>query len=596
MKEIVVIIGVLCIPYYAKAQNYQQVTRQEAALAAMNSISGTGARTHNLRNMNIVERNDDRGNTILYEVTFDSLSVLLSGSKSSYPLLGTYHTGNGSILANYDSLPNNIRVLIDNYYDQIEECFNNATDETQYYHEWNRLIENENRIQRNDNTVNPLLKSKWKQRGCNVGDEVGYEYYMPTFDSNYCYHASVGCGAVAMGQVLNYWKHPVSKIWVNKFDWCNMSDILDVHSTTFIENRNAISFLLKECAISIHTQIANCEQSYSSMDSILSTLISDLFQYQSNAVLKNKSDYETAEWIELLKSQLNNSLPIIYGCQGHTFVCDGYSYDNLGNFWISANFGWGGQGDGWYTIDNITYNGVDFSNHQSAIINIIPNNFIVLCSRDVHLEEYYVTIDSFIQQGLLNPWEIIPVTVTNLTSASESFPAIWRTIPAGNSSKYKAQRSVTLKPGFTVERGADFVARIEPCAYCESNNREETMAENPMVNVPDRITDEEYSYPTISASFDLGIDTLTVYSSKEFFSLTPNPTDGRVSVEVKSLELKDKSGEATITVCDATGREVLTRKASTPTTLLDLSELPAGTYFVTVTIGGQSGTRKLVVK
>ena len=80
------------------------------------------------------------------------------------------------------------------------------------------------------------------------------------------------------------------------------------------------------------------------------------------------------------------------------------------------------------------------------------------------------------------------------------------------------------------------------------------------------------------------------------FTLTPNPTDGRVSVEVKSDKLKDKSGVATITVCDATGREVLKQKASAPTTLLDLSELPAGTYFVTVTIGGQSGTRKLVVK
>ena len=80
------------------------------------------------------------------------------------------------------------------------------------------------------------------------------------------------------------------------------------------------------------------------------------------------------------------------------------------------------------------------------------------------------------------------------------------------------------------------------------------------------------------------------------FTLTPNPTDGRVAVEVKSEKLKDKSGEATITLCDATGREVLTRKASTPTTLLDLSELPAGTYFVTVTIGGQTGTRKLAVK
>ena len=81
-----------------------------------------------------------------------------------------------------------------------------------------------------------------------------------------------------------------------------------------------------------------------------------------------------------------------------------------------------------------------------------------------------------------------------------------------------------------------------------------------------------------------------------FFTLTPNPTNGRVVVEVNSEKLKDKNGEATITVCDATGREVLKQKASTSTTILDLSKLPAGTYFVTVTIGGQSGTRKLAVK
>ena len=84
-----------------------------------------------------------------------------------------------------------------------------------------------------------------------------------------------------------------------------------------------------------------------------------------------------------------------------------------------------------------------------------------------------------------------------------------------------------------------------------------------------------------------------------FFTLTPNPTDGRVAVEVNSEELKDKSGEAIITVCNATGREVLKQKASTlnsQLSTLNLEALPAGTYFVTVTIGGQSGTRKLVVK
>ena len=90
--------------------------------------------------------------------------------------------------------------------------------------------------------------------------------------------------------------------------------------------------------------------------------------------------------------------------------------------------------------------------------------------------------------------------------------------------------------------------------------------------------------------------TQPVAPAEPFFTLTPNPTDGRVVVEVKSEKLKDKSGEATITVCDATGREVLTRKASEPTTLLDLSGFATGVYLVTLTTPAGTGTQRLVVR
>ena len=92
-------------------------------------------------------------------------------------------------------------------------------------------------------------------------------------------------------------------------------------------------------------------------------------------------------------------------------------------------------------------------------------------------------------------------------------------------------------------------------------------------------------------------DILPAASDPAFFTLTPNPTDGKVVVEVACSQGSGTSGPAgVITVRDAAGHEVLRQKVSTPTTLLDLSPLPAGTYFVTVTLGEQSGTRKLVVK
>ena len=83
------------------------------------------------------------------------------------------------------------------------------------------------------------------------------------------------------------------------------------------------------------------------------------------------------------------------------------------------------------------------------------------------------------------------------------------------------------------------------------------------------------------------------------FSLTPNPTTGEVTIEVKGDRWKVRGGEMAVTVCDASGREVR-RQTLLPTTednrlRLDLKGLPAGAYFVTVVTPQGSHTEKLVM-
>ena len=78
------------------------------------------------------------------------------------------------------------------------------------------------------------------------------------------------------------------------------------------------------------------------------------------------------------------------------------------------------------------------------------------------------------------------------------------------------------------------------------------------------------------------------------FTLSPNPTNGEVTVVLPAL------GEgAVLTVADATGREVR-RQTLPPATedtrlRLDLKGLPAGAYFVTVVTPQGSHTEKLVI-
>ncbi|MFO7674847.1 MAG: T9SS type A sorting domain-containing protein [bacterium] len=81
-----------------------------------------------------------------------------------------------------------------------------------------------------------------------------------------------------------------------------------------------------------------------------------------------------------------------------------------------------------------------------------------------------------------------------------------------------------------------------------------------------------------------------------FVSVAPNPLAGRVATLHYNLPA---AGPATVRVCDAAGRTVLSRglgRARAGAASLDLDRLGAGVYLVTVEAAGFTATRKLVVQ
>lgn len=95
--------------------------------------------------------------------------------------------------------------------------------------------------------------------------------------------------------------------------------------------------------------------------------------FRMSSVCEYKSGYSQTAWENKIYTDLAAGRPILYSgvhstSGGHAVILDGYQASTgLYHF----NFGWGGSGDGWYTVDDETgMNG--FSSSQGMVYNIMP--------------------------------------------------------------------------------------------------------------------------------------------------------------------------------------------------------------------------------
>ncbi len=330
--------------------------------------------------------------------------------------------------------------------------------------------------------VGPLIQSSWKQDFSNDSmDCDAYNYYFPFYDGMCpCQYGGygnypAGCVAVAMGQIMYYWKYPV---WLPdttcQIDWCKMGNTLLVSDPEYQRKKESISSFLKWCAQSV-----NMSYGYFSCISIsyISTARNSLintFNYHQDAVYRKKSMYSSS-WVEMLKNDLDRGYPVLYrgenphgASNGHAFICDGYTTNDYFHF----NFGDFSMIDGYFTLNDIVPDIFDFSSKQAAVFNIHPAYTQDYCDFSLPLWIHYYNYYTVLGKTTPDPHENVPKTFTTLTSVplDNAYPSSWRTISSGDTSEYVAHKEVVLQPGFTAEAGSDFVARIEPCADCEDDD------------------------------------------------------------------------------------------------------------------------------
>ncbi|MDL2313280.1 C10 family peptidase [Bacteroidales bacterium OttesenSCG-928-B11] len=345
---------------------------------------------------------------LLYVYNFENGFIIVAADNVSEPILGF---GLDSKI-NLDDIPPALEFLLECYQQEILHAKRqNVRSSQEVNTKWNDYLE---AIPSKALYVPAtwLIETKWGQSGVGAtGSTVAYNHYCPTIVGQG--KTIVGCNGVALAQILNFWKcsvHPqgtakcndpnggemISIPLVNySYSWGNMSpDQSNYHNAQ----------LLYHCAVAMNSRfgINLTSAAQSNAPAVLNR------NFGFTGIFYNKYSNQQ-NWVSLLKTSLDKRRPIYYagydasGAGGHAWVVDGYNSSNQ----FHCNFGWKGNGDGWYSLSAITPSSYNFQNSQSATVDIYPTYYPNFLLQNITINSntyagHTITVDNCIIQNNAN--------------------------------------------------------------------------------------------------------------------------------------------------------------------------------------------------
>lgn len=245
--------------------------------------------------------------------------------------------------------------------------------------------------------VSPLLTTEW-------GQDEPYNLQCPKYFTNNGedHPCKAGCVAVAMAQVMNYYRYPMMTqarivgyknpvVWMSYkgeygvptehtvtlkaipqhafLDWEQMCDKYSGGEST--GQRLAVANLMLYAGESV---VMKYDRSSSADPRSIAKAMKETFGYASSTRYVARAGYSDADWESLLYHELASGRPIIYGGLksgggGHSFIIDGYR-DGL------YHVNWGGEGynNGYYPLNQMDPEGGDdgYNFEQDAIVGLSP--------------------------------------------------------------------------------------------------------------------------------------------------------------------------------------------------------------------------------
>ena len=307
----------------------------------------------------------DNGKATAYVFNFDGGFVIVAADDCYSPILG--YSSHGQF--DYDSVPDGLLFMLGEVTNEIQRTMEaNLPAKAEIASRWENLEETGSmRPERGTPIVGPLVELKWNQ-------DAPYNMYVPA-------GCPTGCVATAMAQLMKYWNWPAQGTGEHSYEWMGQTLSANFGETTYDwdnmlphysgsptdEQKVAVATLMYHCGVSVNMMYEPGGSGAFSQDVPVS--ISTYFSYSDQAThIMKGANY--AEWIALLKSNIDQHIPIYYSGQssegGHAFVCDGYDNDDLFYF----NWGWGGIANGYFLIDGENF---DYSGSQAIVYDFVPD-------------------------------------------------------------------------------------------------------------------------------------------------------------------------------------------------------------------------------
>ena len=268
------------------------------------------------------------------------------------------------------NMPENLLALMNQYKEELSVLIDNQADPSPGIAEkWDTYLSG-NVLPSRDRDVSPLMDAKFDQGGSwnnGVTSAIGF-------------NGPVGCVAVAMSQVMHYWKHPehgTGSTYYTENDYgyieVDFEDAFydfDNMAATYATSPSQL--LLFHTGVSVNMDYDNSGSGAYVVGGYPSAFyaMENFFAYSSDISYQWKDNHTDNEYRDIIKNELDHNRPVIsqgYGSGqggGHAWNFDGYSGNNL-----HCNWGWGGSSNGYFNINSMG----GFPDDQAVIIGILPN-------------------------------------------------------------------------------------------------------------------------------------------------------------------------------------------------------------------------------
>jgi hypothetical protein len=572
------------------------------------------------------------GDNVFYIINFkDGGYAIVSASDAVRPILAYGLTGN----LDTTNLPSPMKTLLETYRDQIQYVVKNDIHSTKeikvLWTDALTIISSASKKRGTSVQITCLLTTQW-------GQGHYWNAYCPTDINGDGGNSVAGCVAVAMAQVMAYYKYPKSgsgsKYYTSHSrgfscgaDFAGTEYSYPFTSDNYFALRGTpySAKLLYHAGVSVEMDYNGTASgpyipnlTLTSVNDKIMTAFKDNFLYDQGINAIYKKDFDETKWNLMLRTEIMAGRPIIYTGMGiasngigsaHTFILDGVRNNN--EFHVNWGEASNNGSDFWWYLSELvsiplggttSYN---FSTNQSAIVGITPNcvnSLDITRSGDLVILAKELYPHGYTTFGNLKSDEHI----TNVTD--EVY--------------FQSTTRIILKPGFKVVKGATFRADTRGCKFKEKDGSGAPTNPNPNEVIPSptvwvytpywaklypeivpKGSDQYCSYYPNECQggqlFVPGINVTTLENENSQTSIQdvktdkvtiyPNPTKGFITI----TGLGDNTF---ITILNSNGLEVYSKANINKSVNIDLLGYSTGVYFIKCNSNNINSSHKLILE